>query len=330
MLLIVETRFLSSVEASYNLCAFNLHDRSHTVYRLAVHLEDAQNVIFHPDQIEDSLDRELFRKTMLTGWFELNKQDLPSNPQQFKYIDIPYHYTWNKKEWKERVQDGNKVISRMYHINPNQGELFYLRTLLLHVTGCISFQCIRSYNGVVYPSFKSACVARNLLEDDNQWFETLRESATFKMPSQMRILFATICNENEPTNPEELFDTFINDMIEDFMHGKEDSYRETAINNALKEINKFFNKFGKNNQHFNLPMPVVSDEPLDDGSLLSQEQNRLNSNECIQLLNIEQKSIFNQIVESIRSNNPTKCFYVDGPGGTGKTFLIKVTTNLRK
>lgn len=322
--MIKETRFLSSVEAAYNLCGCKLHDKSHTVYRLPVHLEDAQNVVFQPDRIQEALDRELFRRTMLTGWFELNKKNLPSNPQQYKYIDIPYHYKWYNNEWTDRVQEGNKVISRLYHINPNQGELYYLRMLLLHVSGCTSFESVRSYNGVTYPSFKSACVARNLLENDNQWFETLREAATFKMPREMRTLFATICHENQPTNPRELFDRFLDDMIEDYMHEQDISYRETAINKLLMELNNFFKKFGKTNEHFDLPMPVVVDDPLDDGSLLTQEQNRLNAIEYINNLNNEQRNIFDQIVGSIGSSNRSKCFYVDGPGGTGKTYLIKV------
>lgn len=306
-----------------------MHDRSHTVYRLPVHLEEQQNVVFHPDKIQEALDRELFRKTMLTGWFELNKQTLPSNPQQYKYIDIPYHYTWTDSNyWKERVQEGKKVISRMYHINPNQGELYFLRMLLLHVTGCTNFESIRTYNGITYPTYKSACAARNLLENDNQWFDTLSEAATFKMPRELRTLFATICNENQPTNPRELFDRFLDDMIEDFMYEKDNSYRETAINRALQEINYFFNKFGKTNEHFDLPMPLYADEPLNDGSLLSQEQNRQIAIECINCLNIEQQNIFNEIVGSIASTNTPKCFYVDGPGGTGKTFLIKVNKHI--
>lgn len=320
----LETRFLSAIEASYYLCSFNTHDRSHTVYRLPVHLEDAQNIIFDPRNIQDALDRELFRKTKLTGWFELNKQALSSNPRQFKYIEIPNHYKWENGEWKERIQDGSKVIGRMYYINPNQGELYYLRLLLLHVTGCTSFESIRTFNDVTYPTYKAVCIARNLLENDKQWYECLREASAFKMPYQLRMLFATICNENQPSNPSELFSAFLDCMIEDFMLGKDVSYKEIAVSKVLNEINNYFKRFGKTNEDFDLPMPIYTEEPLDDGSLLSQEQNRLNALDYVAKLNSEQRKIFKKIVENIANTNRSKCFYVDGPGGTGKTFLIKV------
>ena len=42
----------------------------------------------------------------------------------------------------------------------------------------------------------------------------------------------------------------------------------------------------------------------------------------IQSLNPEQLEAFNRIMEKVDNNEePTKCFYLDGPGGSGKTYL---------
>ena len=45
------------------------------------------------------------------------------------------------------------------------------------------------------------------------------------------------------------------------------------------------------------------------------------------LLNVEQKSAFYQIMNSVNNIDLSqRQFFLDGPGGTGKTFLYKVVT----
>ena len=67
-------------------------------------------------------------------------------------------------------------IGRIYFASPNSGERFYLRLLLTVVKGPTSFENLRTVSGVVYDTFKSACVARGLLEDDEEWIQCLREA----------------------------------------------------------------------------------------------------------------------------------------------------------
>ena len=59
-------------------------------------------------------------------------------------------------------------IGRMYFASPNSGERFYLRLLLTVVKGPTSFEDLRTVDGVIYESFKAACVAQGLLEDDEE------------------------------------------------------------------------------------------------------------------------------------------------------------------
>ena len=44
-------------------------------------------------------------------------------------------------------------------------------------------------------------------------------------------------------------------------------------------------------------------------------------------LNAEQLDIYTQVMAQVHNtdNNQKKCFFVDGPGGTGKTYLINVS-----
>ena len=66
----------------------------------------------------------------------------------------------------------------MYYAHPSSGERFYLRTLLAAVKGATSFEDLcRVDGGNPLPTFHQACLARGLLEDDNEWRQCLQEAA---------------------------------------------------------------------------------------------------------------------------------------------------------
>jgi hypothetical protein len=46
--------------------------------------------------------------------------------------------------------------------------------------------------------------------------------------------------------------------------------------------------------------------------------------ECVMKLNDQQRDALNKIIEAIdNQGTASRCFYLDGPGGSGKTFLYK-------
>lgn len=49
---------------------------------------------------------------------------------------------------------------------PNTQEKYYLRMLLQHVRGAMSYQDLRTVNEHVYPTFQAAARALNLLASD--------------------------------------------------------------------------------------------------------------------------------------------------------------------
>ena len=69
------------------------------------------------------------------------------------------------------------AIGRIVAIHPNSKDTFYLCMLLKHVSGATSFKCLRTDNGVVYTTFKEACIALELCEDDTQWIACMKEAA---------------------------------------------------------------------------------------------------------------------------------------------------------
>ncbi|KAI9911223.1 hypothetical protein PsorP6_009643 [Peronosclerospora sorghi] len=57
----------------------------------------------------------------------------------------------------------------MYFVPPTSGERFFLRFLLTVVPGAQSFEHLRTVDGVVHPTFQSACGALGLLKEDAEW-----------------------------------------------------------------------------------------------------------------------------------------------------------------
>ena len=231
----IDARYVSAPESVWRLSKFDVCNKSHTVVRLDVHLPLEQVVTFREgEDIDQVLERG--HVTKLTEWFELNVRD--ENARQYLYTEIPYHYTWTKeKKWKRRVLNAeNNTVSRIYAVSPRDRERFYLRLLLLHVPGQMSFIQLRTYEGVTYETFESACRARGLLIDDTEWDRTLSEAATTASPRQMREIFVTILGYCEPSNPVQLWDDYKNHMSEDFafLHELNSAVAEQY---ALQEIN---------------------------------------------------------------------------------------------
>ena len=108
-------RYVSAPEAIWRLSGYKMHEQSHTIYRLAVHLPEQ-----HYREGEEALaaDRASTRNTHLTAWFELNNNN--ASAHQILYPDIPKHYVFNDrdKKWTLRQRGGDRIISHMYSVIP--------------------------------------------------------------------------------------------------------------------------------------------------------------------------------------------------------------------
>jgi ATP-dependent DNA helicase PIF1 len=80
----------------------------------------------------------------------------------------------------------------MFLVNAQQRERFFIRLLLLSVRGAKSFEDLRTYNNIIYPSFFEAAKARNLISTDEEWDNCLQVSSTYIFPKAMCELFAYI------------------------------------------------------------------------------------------------------------------------------------------
>ena len=194
-------RYISSNEAIWRILDFQIHQRYPAIIQLVIHLENGQRIYFTERNVRERIN--VPPKTMLTSFFDLCGID--NFAKTLLYQDIPQYYTWQvgNRIWKRRLQ-GDRIsegifksstIGRIYTVHPKNLECFYLRLLLTTVKGPVSFEDIKTVNGVICNTYKKACAMLDLLEDDEHWDNTLKEASISRSPRIIRELFAMmICH----------------------------------------------------------------------------------------------------------------------------------------
>ena len=84
-----------------------------------------------------------------------------------KFSSLQWVYNNQTKNWKPK-QRGDS-IGYMYFVHPAAGEQYYLRILLGIVCDATSFKNLRTVDGIIYSSFKEACIALGLLQNNEEW-----------------------------------------------------------------------------------------------------------------------------------------------------------------
>ncbi|XP_050876133.1 uncharacterized protein LOC127079808 [Lathyrus oleraceus] len=321
----VDARWICAPEAIWKIFRFTLYRLYPSVERLQIHLPNRHQVRFYDhQQIADVLNNERNSKTMLTQFFALNLRD----PQARKYLyrEIPKHYCWNKRgmEWHRR-RSTRKVIGRIYTVSPSEGDKFYLRLLLSHVTGPTSWEYLLTNNGMTFSTFKKSAEDRGFLETDHSIRDCLVEATSLRMPYALRRLFVTILIFCEPTDVRGLWNEFFTHMVEDYQTAN-NVVESDLTNMLLKDLNELLNLHGKKIDDYDLPS--LPPNTIDRGAVPSIIQEELAIDipnediESIAKLNNDQMIAFNTIMNVIVQKH-NGVFFVDGPGGTGKTFLYR-------
>jgi hypothetical protein len=310
-----------------------MHAQSPTVYRLPVHLEDQQLVYFNADDnADDVMERGATKDTPLTAWFKINQ----SNPQarNTTYQNFPKTWVYNSKVkvWKPRQQ--GQAIGRMYFAPPSSGERFYLRLLLTVVPGATSFANLRTVNNLPFDTFKEACFALGLLEDDYEWRKCLEEAGQMQTGYTLRMLFATIIFHCNPTSPGDLWIQFRHHICDDLLHKltnlhpNRDFSQEEAYDYGLHLINQVLRNWGSELANIQgMPQILQNWGVAAEGNRLINEQLNYNREELAARVtantaqfNNAQRAIYDAVMESI-NNNRGKTFFLHSAGGCGKTFV---------
>lgn len=319
-------RWVSPPEAIWRIYRFPMYNTSPSVISLQLHLEGRHVVSFKTNKNLDNVADSLFySKTMLTQYFWMNNHNKKAKENKYLYKDFPQHFVWKKqpRTWCERKS--KDVVGRIVTANPIEGERYYLRLLLSHIPGSKSYEHLRTIDGYQHQTNKQAAVAFGLLEDDKSHEICMQEGSAYQMPNSLRQLFCTILVHCNPANPKELYIKFESELTQDYINLLGLTHPQ-ARQKILHTLNSELESMGKSIRHYNLSdfltQPTEPDhtcrEIRDELAAIVPTEDINN----IRMLNTEQRMAYDGIVTAVLKNEH-KSFFIDGPGGTGKTYLYK-------
>ncbi|WOH08958.1 hypothetical protein DCAR_0728409 [Daucus carota subsp. sativus] len=330
----LDGRYVCASEAAWRILGFDIHSRWPSVDRLPIHLLESKYVSFKTgDSLQNVCKRADAKMSKLEAWFVAN-QKLPE-ARNYTYAEFPTYFTWLPKECKWKYRQRGEVVGRLSEVHPTAGDLLYLRMLLLRKKGCTKFEDLRTIDGVLHDTYKEACGALGLLQNDKQWHDALSENAQSSFPHQLREMFVNILSYSSVADPHFLWKCHWRCMSEDILVKRRNvtgnfelELTETDLQNyALSEIEKLFSDIGKSLRDFpDMPFPPEIYISSDSNRLIAEEtsydvqemKEKHDTNH--KKLNAEQKIVHDSVIKSVNTKEGG-LFFVHGSGGCGKTFL---------
>ncbi|CAH9070565.1 unnamed protein product [Cuscuta europaea] len=249
--------------------------------------------------------------------------------------EMPIKFVWkpSTREWVPRKR--NFATGRLFYVPPACGELFYLRCLLNVVRGPTCFENIKKVDGVQYDTFRDACYALGLLNDDKEYIDAIKEASFCATTHCLRKLFVALLIVDCLSRPEEVWKKCWVFLSEDILHKQRVMLNhpdltlsdEELKNYALCEIQKMLRSCGRSLEEFHcMPCPdhrflsnntnrLIYAELKYDRAKLAKEHEELLGN-----LTVEQRNVYDTVMNAVDSNRGG-VFFVYGYGGTGKTFV---------
>ncbi|KAL7139442.1 hypothetical protein ABFS83_09G051100 [Erythranthe nasuta] len=300
-----DCRYLSACEGAWRLFSFDIHFRDAPVIRLSFHLPESQTVVFTDnDSLVNVLNRPTAKQTMVLAWFQANK--LYSEARNLRYGEFPHKFVYKEKAccW---------------------------------MSGCTCYDDLRKVEDHVYPTFKDACFALGLLDDDKEYIAGTKEAKEWANGDYGSRLFVVLLVANNMIRPEHLLECCWKEFAEDIAYKLQQRRTnsgplvsdDTLRNYALIEIENILQSNSKSMSNFPpIPIPI--------GSMTDGTVNRLVLDELdydfdamreelkkyLSSITNEQKKVLDDIMDAV-TNDRGGLFFLYGHGGTGKTFMWK-------
>ncbi|MBW0520944.1 hypothetical protein O181_060659 [Austropuccinia psidii MF-1] len=193
--------------------------------------------------------------------------------------------------------------------------------------GAISFGDLRTFNGTQHSTYQDETLASGLLLSDKHYNDCLTKATLWMSGKRLRQLFVIMLCNSPPGDPKTLLDNHIEDHSDDCSHLLFQTYSidepsETLsqniakyfINEELKEVGKWLNDYGIN----------MTDMKFDFISSFAEQPCSIDVGiykKMLGQLTRPQKKIYQAVEQAVVSKEQLLCF-VDGLGGSGKTFLL--------
>ncbi|KAD0696005.1 hypothetical protein E3N88_43842 [Mikania micrantha] len=196
-----DCRYISACEATWRIFEYDVHYRTPSVMRLPFHLPGQQQVIYGADDdINNVLNKPSVASSMFLSWMKCN--EIYEGARQLSYIEFPTKFVWklDQRRWEPRKK--GFAIGRIHSVSPSLGEAYFLRILLNKVRGPKSFEEIKTVDGQQFQTFRDACYALGLLDDDMEYIEAIKEASHHGSGYYIRNLFATMLLSNTLSRPD--------------------------------------------------------------------------------------------------------------------------------
>ncbi|XP_076057470.1 uncharacterized protein LOC143034982 [Oratosquilla oratoria] len=231
-----EARFVNANEASWKIFKFAIHRSHPPVATLDLHL--GKNAVFFKENAsKEEIDRKTSKDTHLTAFLKLCARN--EFAAGLYYNQLPNHFVFNNTSsvWEERKTTASS-LGRIRAVTNKTVELFYLRLLLTHVKGPTSYEDLRTFEGVIYPSHREAVKAMGLLNDEETWKKTILEIINHTNDrNQLRATYASMLVfsdlEDQSGIWEETKDLFASDFLQ---RKKATEYNDEIYLDALDDI----------------------------------------------------------------------------------------------
>ncbi|XP_074352257.1 uncharacterized protein LOC141691415 [Apium graveolens] len=212
--------------------------------------------------------------------------------------------------------------------------------LLLRKKGSMSFEDLKTFNGHIHETFKEACAALGLLQNDNQWHEAISENSHTLLPPQLCAMFVNILAYSPISDPLRLWEAnwqCLSDgvlIVRRYMLNDLHLYLldEDLKNDALAEIEKLCNDIGKSLKDYaTMPFPSgvyfsnVVNRLLQDETSYHKEELKILHEKNHGMLNPEQKNVYDSIIQNVY-NKVGGVFFVYGSGGCEGKIVLPVAS----
>jgi hypothetical protein len=273
----IDSRYVSSCEATFCLLQFDLHHHSPSVTRLQVsqcqcnlifsaetdpvfqvHLPGQHIVCFDPNEnLQTVLERAANKVTTLTAFFAANANEgvAGETARCYMYQELLQHFVFNQNTKQWTIWQQGHTIEHMYYVLPTAGEWFYLQMLLSIIQGPQSFIDLCTHLGVTYPTFHDTCLACGLLEDNGEWQQCLDKAANMQTGLQLQQLFVMLLVFCQPSQPKALWNQYVmsicnNLCCQHMQNGIQDPSDDTIRDDGLFLVNELLHDYGSSLEKF--------------------------------------------------------------------------------
>uniref|UniRef100_A0A1I7U5B6 ATP-dependent DNA helicase n=1 Tax=Caenorhabditis tropicalis TaxID=1561998 RepID=A0A1I7U5B6_9PELO len=306
---------MTACEAVWRIAGLPMYGSSHIVHRGYIH-EEGNDVFYTKRGVSRAEAEEMLTrksKGMMEAWFEANRhpQKLPgSNRMTTKDLTLTGMFSYFKFDIKQQKFILRKKTIR---IEFSAGSKHHNQDTLI--------------NGVVHETCLQAARARRLMNGEDEWDAAISEVAKTESPVACRRFFASILLHSAPANPSDLWTRHWTELVDNKPSWNEQQKKA----HALRHIRFLLANHGMRLRDYELEDYFDADDlpeidPRDDVdnpnvSNESQSDHEKIASKMYSKLNAAQKTAVDRALALDAETGKERMMFVDGPGGTGKTFV---------